>query len=51
MPNCGVTRYEFDPALGRHGKLALREVNFVSPLLETGTPVTAEPDTPAGPKS
>ena len=51
VPNCGVTSYEFDPALGRHGKLAPRLVNFVSPLQEAGAPVTAEKDVPAAPKS
>jgi broad specificity phosphatase PhoE len=43
IPNCSVTSWEFDAALGRHGKLALRLVNFVTPLEEQGTPVTAEP--------
>jgi broad specificity phosphatase PhoE len=51
VPNCSVTSYEFDPAQGRNGKLALRLLNFVAPLEETGTPVTAEPDVPAAPKS
>ncbi|HUS24830.1 MAG TPA: histidine phosphatase family protein [Candidatus Binatia bacterium] len=51
VPNCGVTSYEFDPAMGRHGKLALRLVNFAAPLREAGAPVTAEPDVPAAPKS
>jgi broad specificity phosphatase PhoE len=51
VPNCGVTSYEFDPALGRHGKLAPRLVNFVSPLTAAGAPVTAEPDVPAAPKA
>ena len=51
VPNCSVTSYEFDPLLGRNGKLALRLVNFVAPLEEAGAPVTAEPDVPAAPKS
>jgi broad specificity phosphatase PhoE len=51
VPNCAVTSYEFDPALGRHGKLAPRLVNFVSPLTAAGAPVTAEPDVPAAPKA
>jgi len=51
VPNCSVTSYEFDPALGRKGKLALRLVNFVAPLQEAGAPVTTEPDVPAAPKS
>ena len=32
MPNCGVTPYAFNPALGRHGKLQLDLCNFVAPL-------------------
>lgn len=50
VPNCGVTSYEFEPALGRHGKLAPRLVSFVQPLTEAGEPVTDEPDVPAAPK-
>jgi len=50
VPNCGITSYGFDPALGRRGKLALRHVNFVAPLREAGAPVTAAPDVPAAPK-
>lgn len=46
VPNCSVTSYEFDPGRGKHGKLALRLVNFTAPLEETGTPVTATPDLP-----
>ena len=51
VPNCSVTSYEFDPSAGRKGKLVLRQANFVAPLRETGTPITAEPDMPAAPKS
>jgi broad specificity phosphatase PhoE len=50
VPNCGVTSYEYDPRAGRHGKLVPRLVNFVSPLDEAATPVTAEPDAPVAPK-
>jgi broad specificity phosphatase PhoE len=50
VPNCGVTLYEFDAGLGRHGKLVLREANFVAPLQVQGTPVTAEPDVPGAAK-
>jgi len=50
VANCSITSYQFDPAIGKHGKLALRLFNFVAPLEETGTPVTTEPDRPAGPK-
>jgi len=51
VPNCGVTLYEFDRALGDRGKLALRFANFAAPLVEAGTPVTVAPDVPAAPKS
>jgi broad specificity phosphatase PhoE len=47
VPNCGVTSYEYDPA---QDALKRDLVNFVAPLREAGTPVTAEPDTPAAPK-
>jgi broad specificity phosphatase PhoE len=50
VPNCSVTSYEFDPTRGKNGKLVLRLTNFVAPLSETGTPITAEPDVPAAPK-
>jgi broad specificity phosphatase PhoE len=50
VPNCGVTLYAFDPSAGRHGKLVLRQANFVVPLEVSGTPVTAEPDVPAAAK-
>jgi len=50
VPNCSVTSYEFDPALGKHGKLAPRLVNFVAPLEEAHAPVTAAPDVPAAAK-
>ncbi|UGQ47769.1 histidine phosphatase family protein [Massilia endophytica] len=51
VPNCGVTSYLFDPQAGKRGKLVLHLENFVAPLTETGTPVTAKPDIPAAPKS
>ncbi|KQQ36321.1 phosphoglycerate mutase [Duganella sp. Leaf126] len=51
VPNCGITEYRFDPALGKRGKLALVQANFVAPLETTGTPVTDQPDMPAAPKS
>jgi probable phosphoglycerate mutase len=44
VANCSLTRFEFDPSLGKQGKLVLREYNFVAPLQEEGAPVTAEPD-------
>ncbi len=43
VPNCGVAQYDFDPAAGADGGLVLRRYNFVAPLVEEGTPVTAEP--------
>jgi broad specificity phosphatase PhoE len=51
VPNCAVTAYEYDPSLGKNGKLVLRLTNFIAPLRETGTPITAEPDVPAAPNS
>ncbi|WP_070246119.1 histidine phosphatase family protein, partial [Duganella phyllosphaerae] len=51
VPNCGITEYRFDPTLGKRGKLALVQANFVAPLEDTGTPVTDQPDMPAAPKS
>jgi broad specificity phosphatase PhoE len=51
IPNCGVTSYEYDPTRGKNGKLVLKLVNFVAPLVEAGAPVTREPDVPAAPKS
>ena len=51
VPNCGITAYEFDPGVGRNGKLVLRGANIVAPLKESGTPVTDRPDIPAAPKS
>jgi broad specificity phosphatase PhoE len=51
IPNCSVTSYEYDPARGRNGKLVLKMVNFVAPLVEAGAPVTREADVPAAPKS
>jgi probable phosphoglycerate mutase len=48
VANCGVTEYAFDPEIGRDGGLKLMRYNFVVPLQAQGTPVTAEPDLPAG---
>jgi broad specificity phosphatase PhoE len=49
VANCSITSYVFDPAIGRHGRLALELFNFVAPLEEQGAPVTAEPDGPKAP--
>lgn len=50
IANCSVTSYEFDPQLGRHGKLAPRLFNFVAPLEAAGETVTSKPDVPVAPK-
>jgi probable phosphoglycerate mutase len=44
VANCAVTEYRFDPGLGPSGGLVLERYNFVTPLKESGAPVTAEPD-------
>ncbi len=43
VANASITSYEFDPALGRHGRPSLKLFNFVAPMEREGTPVTAEP--------
>jgi broad specificity phosphatase PhoE len=50
VPNCAVTSYAFDAGAGKRGKLLLQQANFVAPLTDSGTPVTAKPDVPAAPK-
>lgn len=50
VPNCGVTRYVFDPAHGKSGDLRLAEANFTAPLEASHTPITTAADAPAGPK-
>ncbi len=50
VPNCSVTSYEFDPARGKHGKLASKLINFVAPLEAAGAEVTTKPDVPVAPK-
>ena len=50
IANCSITSYEFDPLLGRKGKLAPRLFNFVTPLEEAGEPVTTMKDVPVAPK-
>ena len=47
VPNCAVTAYRMDAAARC---LVPELVNFVAPLVETGTPVTAAPDAQAAPK-
>ncbi|HET7233318.1 MAG TPA: histidine phosphatase family protein [Longimicrobium sp.] len=50
VPNCGVTSYEFNPQLGRWGKMELKLFNFVAPLVEGGAAVTAARDVPVAAK-
>jgi broad specificity phosphatase PhoE len=50
IANCSITSYEFDTALGRRGKLALRLFNFCAPLEEAGEQVTTESDAPVAPR-
>lgn len=50
IANCSVTSYEFDPLLGKKGRLALRLFNFVAPLEQAGEPVTTQKDVPIAPK-
>ena len=49
VPNCAVTSYRAARADGRD-ILQLELVNFLAPLLDAHTPVTAAPDRPAGAK-
>lgn len=51
VPNCSVTSYQFDPSLALHGALGIQQVNFVAPLQEAGTAITAAPDLQVAPKS
>jgi broad specificity phosphatase PhoE len=50
IANCSITSYQFNPHLGRHGKLMLNLYNFVAPLEEAGAPITTKPDVPVAPK-
>lgn len=50
VPNCSVTSYQFNPAIGKFGQLELQQVNFVAPLLDAGTSVTSAPDISGAPK-
>jgi broad specificity phosphatase PhoE len=50
VPNCGVTSYRCVPGVPTAQAMHLDLVNFVVPLLEAHTPVTAAPDTPAAAK-
>jgi 2,3-bisphosphoglycerate-dependent phosphoglycerate mutase len=52
VANCGVTEYALDDASGgaEGGTLRLVAYNFVAPLEQGGTPVTARPDVSAAPR-
>jgi len=50
VANCGVTTYVLDADDKSAGRLMLDVYNFVAPLQDTGTPVTSQPDVPAGAK-
>lgn len=50
VANCSITSYACDASQGQTGKLVLERYNFVVPLEASGTPVTIEPDQPAGPR-
>ncbi|HKP72553.1 MAG TPA: histidine phosphatase family protein [Pyrinomonadaceae bacterium] len=50
VANCAVTSYAYDPGIGKHGKLVLRQYNFVAPLEQEGAPVTTQKDVPVAPK-
>jgi probable phosphoglycerate mutase len=43
VANCSITRFAVNSA-DEHARLELQEYNFVAPLEESGTPVTAAPD-------
>ncbi|WP_298925543.1 histidine phosphatase family protein [uncultured Ramlibacter sp.] len=47
VPNCGITSYEYDP---QTDAMVHDLVNFIAPLREAGTPVTAAPDAPVAAK-
>ena len=51
VANCGVTEYALEVSsikrTAEDHRLRLVRYNFVAPLEQAGTPVTAEPDTPA----
>jgi len=50
VPNCAVTSYRAERRNDEDEVLQLDLVNFIAPLRESATPVTSEPDRPAGPK-
>lgn len=42
VANCAITEYRFDPNAGKRGDFVLERYNYVTPLHEDGTKVTAE---------
>ena len=50
LANCSLTHYEYDASLEPSGGMALRKFNYVVPLEEAGTPVTANPDARVAPR-
>jgi len=44
VANCAVTEYSLEPAKEGASSLVLRRYNFMAPLEQEGTPVTATPD-------
>jgi broad specificity phosphatase PhoE len=51
IPNCGVTSYQAVAENNQDPRFVLQLVNFLAPLLESGTPVTTAPDVAAAPKA
>jgi broad specificity phosphatase PhoE len=51
IPNCAVTSYQAAAGSDGQPRLVLQLVNFLAPLLESGTPVTTAPDVAAAPKA
>lgn len=54
VANCGVTSYKLQPTRGAlttdDAQLQLVTYNFTAPLLESGAPVTSQPDKPVAPR-
>ncbi len=50
IANCGVTSYAYDPSRGLSGGLSLQSYNYMAPLEESDTTITAEPDAPIAPR-
>ncbi|MDB5805342.1 MAG: Phosphoglycerate mutase-like protein [Betaproteobacteria bacterium] len=49
IPNCAVTSYRAHTNESQDQVMKLELVNFVAPVKNSGTPVTAEPDVPSAP--